>query len=237
MQNAYAPDPDPEMTIDNYERSFEQNDDLGLNDMKTEDYGENDDDDLESGKPLQFRPNSNWRGCCAKSRLLMDIGQSGRYLITRETPPGGTTCQTSPNLQSTRKNSIRSPQHSSKFGPGSPAQMSRTRSASPDQAAKQWQFVSRLLLFAFLFIFMVAWSYMLCSMDGDCSPFSRTNTTGKESVFWDQMTTFDAVVESQYSNTVIYINSFAQKNRLKNWCMWLCCKSFFIYTMGEPFLL
>ena len=188
------------MTIENYERSFEQNDDLGLNDMQTENYGENDDDDLESGKPLQFRPNSNWRGCCAKSRLLMDIGQSGRYLITRETPPGGTTCQTSPNLQSTRKNSsIRSPQHSSKFGPGSPAQMSRTRSASPDQAAKQWQFVSRLLLFAFLIIFMVAWSYMLCSMDGDCSPFSRTNTTGKESVFWDQMTTFDQVaVESQY---------------------------------------
>ena len=87
LQNSYAPDPDPEMTIDNYERSFEQNDDLGLNDMKTENYGEN--DDLESGKPLQFRPNSNWRGCCAKSRLLMDIGQSGRYLITRETPPGG----------------------------------------------------------------------------------------------------------------------------------------------------
>ena len=41
IQNTYAPDPDPEMTIDSYERSFEQNDDLGLNDMKTEDYGEN----------------------------------------------------------------------------------------------------------------------------------------------------------------------------------------------------
>jgi len=54
IQNSYAPDPDPEMIIDNYERSFEQNDDLGLNDMKTEDYGENDDDDLESGqKPLE----------------------------------------------------------------------------------------------------------------------------------------------------------------------------------------
>ena len=48
-------------------------------------------------------------------------------------------------------------------------------------------------------------------MDGDCSPFSRTNTTGKESVFWDQMTTFDVAVESQYSNAVIYIkSSFSQ---------------------------
>ena len=129
LQNSYAPDPDPEMVIDCYERTFEQNDDLGLNDMKTEDYGD-EDDDLESGKPLQFRPNSNWRGCCAKTRLLMDIGQSGRYLITRDTPGG--TCQTSPNLQSTRKNSIRSPQ---KY-PNSPM-MTRTRSVTPDQAAKQ----------------------------------------------------------------------------------------------------
>ena len=123
------------MTIDNYERTFEQNDDLGLNDMKTEDYGE---DDLEAGKPLQFRPNSNWRGCCAKSRLLMDIGQSGRYLITRDTPGG--TCQTSPNLQSTRKSSIRSPAagscRSPQKYPNSPL-MTRTRSATPDQAAKQ----------------------------------------------------------------------------------------------------
>ena len=89
------------MTIDCYERSFEQNEDLGLNDMRNEDYGDDD-----SSKPLQFRPNSNWRGCCAKSRLLMDIGQSGRYLITRDTPGG--TCQTSPNLNATRKNSIHS---------------------------------------------------------------------------------------------------------------------------------
>ena len=121
------------MIIDNYERSYDQNDDLGLNDMKTEDYEANeevDDEDLESGKPLQFRPNSNWRGCCAKSRLLMDIGQSGRYLITRDTPGG--TCHTSPNLNSTRKSSIRSPQ---KY-PNSPM-MTRTRSATPDQAAKQ----------------------------------------------------------------------------------------------------
>jgi len=40
MQNLYAPDPDPEMKIEEYERSYEQNDDLGLNDMKTENYEE-----------------------------------------------------------------------------------------------------------------------------------------------------------------------------------------------------
>uniref|UniRef100_A0A4W3GCD1 ZPR1 jelly-roll domain-containing protein n=1 Tax=Callorhinchus milii TaxID=7868 RepID=A0A4W3GCD1_CALMI len=40
LQNLYAPDPDPELKIEKYERSFEQNDDLGLNDMKTEDYAE-----------------------------------------------------------------------------------------------------------------------------------------------------------------------------------------------------
>jgi len=38
VQNVYAPDDDPELTIEQYERTFEQNDDLGLNDMKTEGY-------------------------------------------------------------------------------------------------------------------------------------------------------------------------------------------------------
>ena len=37
-QNLYAPDPDPEMTIEKYERTFEQNEELGINDMKTENY-------------------------------------------------------------------------------------------------------------------------------------------------------------------------------------------------------
>lgn len=36
IQNVYAPDDDPNMTIQDYERSFEQNDELGLNDMKTD---------------------------------------------------------------------------------------------------------------------------------------------------------------------------------------------------------
>jgi len=38
LQNIYAPDEDPEMSITHYERNFEQNEDLGLNDMKTENY-------------------------------------------------------------------------------------------------------------------------------------------------------------------------------------------------------
>jgi len=40
LQNVYAPDDDPELTIEHYERTFEQNDDLGLNDMKVEGYEE-----------------------------------------------------------------------------------------------------------------------------------------------------------------------------------------------------
>jgi len=40
LQNVYAPDDDPELSIELYERSYEQNDDLGLNDMKVEGYQE-----------------------------------------------------------------------------------------------------------------------------------------------------------------------------------------------------
>lgn len=38
LQNIYAPDPDPEMIVEHYERTKEQNDDLGITDMKTENY-------------------------------------------------------------------------------------------------------------------------------------------------------------------------------------------------------
>ncbi|KAJ3309716.1 nucleolar zinc-finger protein [Boothiomyces sp. JEL0838] len=34
LQNPYAPDPDPNMTIEEFERSFEENENYGLNDMK-----------------------------------------------------------------------------------------------------------------------------------------------------------------------------------------------------------
>lgn len=33
----YAPEPDPELTLEDYERTFDQNEDLGLNDMNVED--------------------------------------------------------------------------------------------------------------------------------------------------------------------------------------------------------
>ncbi|KAF5382075.1 hypothetical protein D9615_004238 [Tricholomella constricta] len=38
MQNLYAPDPDPNMTIELYDRTWQQNEELGLNDIKVEGY-------------------------------------------------------------------------------------------------------------------------------------------------------------------------------------------------------
>lgn len=38
LQNVYAPEPDPEMTVEKYTRTFQQDEDLGLSDMKTDDY-------------------------------------------------------------------------------------------------------------------------------------------------------------------------------------------------------
>lgn len=37
-QNVYAPEEDPELKVEHYKRTFEQNEELGLNDMKTEGY-------------------------------------------------------------------------------------------------------------------------------------------------------------------------------------------------------
>lgn len=37
-QNVYAPEEDPELSVQRYERTFEQNEELGLNDMRTEGY-------------------------------------------------------------------------------------------------------------------------------------------------------------------------------------------------------
>ncbi|KAI0313278.1 zf-ZPR1-domain-containing protein [Amylostereum chailletii] len=38
LQNLYAPDPDPNMVIEMYDRTWEQNEDLGINDMRVENY-------------------------------------------------------------------------------------------------------------------------------------------------------------------------------------------------------
>ncbi|KAM9799074.1 zinc finger protein ZPR1 [Syngnathus typhle] len=40
LENVYAPEADPEMTREMYERTYEQNEELGLNDIKTEGYQE-----------------------------------------------------------------------------------------------------------------------------------------------------------------------------------------------------
>jgi len=40
IQSLYAPDPDPNMTTETYERTFEQNEELGLNDITVEGYEE-----------------------------------------------------------------------------------------------------------------------------------------------------------------------------------------------------
>ncbi|KAL1674601.1 ZPR1 zinc-finger domain-containing protein [Schizophyllum commune] len=50
LQNLYAPDPDPNMVIENYERSWEQNEELGLNDMKVEGYQEEEGKAKEEGE-------------------------------------------------------------------------------------------------------------------------------------------------------------------------------------------
>ena len=43
-QNVYAPDEDPNMQTIHYERDFEQNEMLGLNDMNTENYKDQNED-------------------------------------------------------------------------------------------------------------------------------------------------------------------------------------------------
>ncbi|KAI8924546.1 ZPR1 zinc-finger domain-containing protein [Entophlyctis helioformis] len=45
VQNPYAPDADPNMTIEIYERTWEQNEAYGINDMKLEGYTSHDDED------------------------------------------------------------------------------------------------------------------------------------------------------------------------------------------------
>lgn len=52
LQNIYAPDIDPNMTIELYERTWEQNEELGLNDMKVEGYEQSEVGDTEPAKAL-----------------------------------------------------------------------------------------------------------------------------------------------------------------------------------------
>ena len=45
IQNIYAPDPDPFLTITSYVRNEEQNDELGISDMVTEGYYKEDEEE------------------------------------------------------------------------------------------------------------------------------------------------------------------------------------------------
>lgn len=48
LQNPYAPDPDPNMTVEEYDRTYDQNEAYGLNDIDTEDhYGH---EEIDSGR-------------------------------------------------------------------------------------------------------------------------------------------------------------------------------------------
>jgi zinc finger protein len=38
IQSLYAPDPDPSLTMELYERTWQQNEELGLNDLKVDNY-------------------------------------------------------------------------------------------------------------------------------------------------------------------------------------------------------
>lgn len=50
VQNLYAPDPDPNMTIEEYERSHDQNEELGLNDIVLEGYEQGEADEQAAKK-------------------------------------------------------------------------------------------------------------------------------------------------------------------------------------------
>lgn len=44
IQNLYAPDPDPNMVVETYDRTWAQDEELGLNDIKVEGYEASDDE-------------------------------------------------------------------------------------------------------------------------------------------------------------------------------------------------
>jgi len=59
LQNIYAPDPDPNMTIEWYERTKGQEDDLGISDMKVEGYEGDPNEEIGEGhslEPVQEEP-------------------------------------------------------------------------------------------------------------------------------------------------------------------------------------
>ena len=53
LQNLYAPEPDPNMTIEMYDRTWQQNEELGLNDMKVEGYEADAQQESEKSEPAK----------------------------------------------------------------------------------------------------------------------------------------------------------------------------------------
>ncbi|KAJ6519202.1 zf-ZPR1-domain-containing protein [Mycena sanguinolenta] len=66
VQNLYAPDADPNMTVELYERTWAQDEELGLNDIKVEGYGASDD---EGG------------GAEAEAKAAADVAESGEAKV------------------------------------------------------------------------------------------------------------------------------------------------------------
>ncbi|KAJ3340681.1 hypothetical protein HDU93_006538 [Gonapodya sp. JEL0774] len=52
LQNPYAPDPDPNMTVEDYTRTVEQDEEWGISDMKTEGYEDGEKSDEQKGEEL-----------------------------------------------------------------------------------------------------------------------------------------------------------------------------------------
>ncbi|KAJ7031519.1 ZPR1 zinc-finger domain-containing protein [Mycena alexandri] len=52
VQNLYAPDPDPNMVVESYDRTWEQDEELGLNDIKVEGYGVSDEEATPATAPV-----------------------------------------------------------------------------------------------------------------------------------------------------------------------------------------
>ena len=76
-QNLYAPDKDPMMEIEHYSRTYEQNEELGLNDMKTENYGEHEQLQADDQEPTETTP--------LQQAHLLEVGASAQtHLYTKD---------------------------------------------------------------------------------------------------------------------------------------------------------
>ena len=73
FQNPYAPDSDPCLVVENYVRTYEQNDSLGLNDMKTENYS--------WSNALLVTPHRKWSICKTTTCILIELHYANVFII------------------------------------------------------------------------------------------------------------------------------------------------------------